>query len=127
MKKFTQRMNVGDCYEKSILAVLFSLSLLVGCLLASPTCLHCVLPCFAPSCYRPCSAFAVLSRTVGLSMPCLTSSKCSNLEKDDTLSIENILAKALLDSPNKKEKKITTVNPLASSTWEKEANKSGNN
>ncbi|XLT55829.1 hypothetical protein S245_048522, partial [Arachis hypogaea] len=52
---------------------------------------------------------------------------CSNLEKDDTLSIENILAKALLDSPNKKEKKITTVNPLASSTWEKEANKSGNN
>ncbi|XLT14483.1 hypothetical protein HN51_060173 [Arachis hypogaea] len=67
----------------------------------------------------PCPAFAALSRTVGLSMPCLTSSKCSNLEKNDTLSIENILAKALLDSPNKKEKRITTVNPLASSTWEK--------
>ncbi|QHN94804.1 hypothetical protein HN51_042670 [Arachis hypogaea] len=40
-------------------------------------------------------------------------------DKDDTLNIENILAKALLDSPNEKEKKITTVDPLASSTWEK--------
>ncbi|XLR54312.1 hypothetical protein S83_004984, partial [Arachis hypogaea] len=78
---------------KSILRVLFSLSLLVGCLLASPTCLHCVLPCFASSCYCPCPA---LPRT------------CSNLEEDYNLSIENILAKTLSDSPNEKEKRITT-------------------
>ncbi|KAL4382258.1 uncharacterized protein DS421_4g131260 [Arachis hypogaea] len=75
----------------------------------------------------PCPVFAALPRTVGLSMPCLTSSKCSNLEKYDILSIENILAKTLLDSPNEKEKRITTISPLASSTWGKEANKSGNN
>ncbi|XLU80816.1 hypothetical protein S245_004236 [Arachis hypogaea] len=64
--------------KKSILPVLFSFSLLVGCLLASPTCLHYVLPCFASSCYRPCPAFAALPRTVGLSMPCLMSSKETN-------------------------------------------------
>ncbi|MED6109214.1 Cell wall protein rhd3 [Stylosanthes scabra] len=40
-------------------------------------------------------------------------------DKDDALNIENILAKALLDSPNEKEKSATTVDPLASSTWEK--------
>ncbi|MED6193037.1 hypothetical protein PIB30_015239 [Stylosanthes scabra] len=40
-------------------------------------------------------------------------------DKDDALNIENILAKALLDSPTEKEKSATTVDPLASSTWEK--------
>ncbi|XLU81858.1 hypothetical protein S245_005278, partial [Arachis hypogaea] len=44
----------------------------------------------------PCPAFTALPRT------------CSNLEEDYNLSIENILAKTLSDSPNEKEKRITT-------------------